>query len=111
MLTESQAIAANTILNQISKQTLFILGAKNIIFSSDGCGGVSFKTMKVSSEYANHIKIVLDDNDTYTMTFSHIYGIRMKRIDEVKGVYCEMLHDMIEEHTGLTTTMPKVIWK
>lgn len=111
MLTENQAAVANTILNQIGKKALFMIGAKGIVFYSEGFGGMAFKTMRVPSSYANHIKIMLDEDDTYTMKFSRMWGLSRKLICEEKGVYCDMLHLMIEKYTGLTTTLPTVFRK
>lgn len=55
------------------------------------------------SPVANFCKIVVDGNDTYTVTFIKVRGTNVETVKELDGVYAEMLQDIFTETTGLYT--------
>jgi hypothetical protein len=94
---------ANTIRSQIGNLALRMIGARNLTALSDGCGGLLFKTGRVAAGKADCVKIVLTADDLYTVTFSKPRGRNNRIIAECEGVYADMLHDLIEKHTGMYT--------
>lgn len=107
------------IYQQIGKQALYMLGANNFLYSSEDPTWLSFRIK--GSKKVNYIKIKLENDDTYTLTFSKIrkvdplkalsmnqeqyYAAANKIVAEVKGVYFDDLHDIIESRTGLYTRL------
>lgn len=55
----------------------------------------------------NKVRIVLEPNDTYTMTFYRIRGADMKHFGEYdySDVYCDQLQDIFERVTGFWVTL------
>lgn len=90
---------AATIQKQVGSRALYMLGAYNLIDHGDA---LSFKFK--GSRKANHLKITLAGDDTYTMTFIKIRGYDFKSVHEVSGVYVDSLHAVIEDTTGLYTS-------
>ena len=103
---------AQTILQQMggSGRITTMIGAKNFVSYPDerdseygeGLGGVSFKFPKAGgTNKPNYVKIILDPDDTYTMTFGATRGTTFKVINEVKGVYNDQLIPIFESESGL----------
>lgn len=91
---------ATTILQQLGKPALFMLGAHTMSFTVDA---LNFRVK--GSKKANHIEIKLDADDTYTVTFRTIRGLKVKLVAEQSGVYVDNLHRVIEAETGLYTRL------
>ncbi len=91
---------AEIIRKQLTPQTLYMLGAHNMFACENG---LVFKIK--GSKTFKHIKIVLNSMDTYDMTFTNFRGMNITKVEEVNGVYVDMLHKIIEEKTGLYTKL------
>jgi hypothetical protein len=39
--------------------------------------------------------------DTYDITFSKIWGVKIAEVASHDGIYCDMMQDLIEKETGL----------
>ena len=89
---------ANTILKQIGKGALFMLGGKDYIIIDNG---VTFRIR--GSKITNCIKIELMPSDTYKVTFLKIWGTNMKVVSVHDDIYCDMLCSLIERVSGLYT--------
>lgn len=99
-ITMNTLNVANTIKNQLSRNTLFMLGAKDLI------GGESYLGFKIrGSRKVTHIRITLDPIDTYTMEFFRVRALKIHKVAEFNNVYCDMLHRIIEKTTGLATSL------
>lgn len=103
---------ANTIREQIGRGALFMLGAKNFL------GDENSLTFQIrGSKKCNGIKVKLEANDTYTMTFTKsvpsrfyrktgkLVSGRLDTVAELEGVYCDGLCQAIEGVTGLRTSL------
>jgi hypothetical protein len=92
---------AKTIQKQLGGKALYMLGAKNLV------GGDNFLSFKIgrNSKGVNYIKIKLTSMDLYDVEFGAIRGTNYKIKYEAKGIYADMLHSTIEEHTGMYTSM------
>ena len=88
------------ILNQLGNKALFMLGAVNIGL---GHNYVSFKIR--GSKKVTHIRIELNSLDTYDMTFYKVRGTDYKVVREYNQVYCDDLHRLIRQETGLNTSL------
>lgn len=94
---------AKTIRQQISPQTLMMMGAWNQTAHADG---FSFRFR--GSRRVNYLRVKLDPMDTYTMEFCRIgRAPRFTISNEVsfERVYFDMLHSTIEKVTGLYTKL------
>lgn len=91
---------ANIIRDQLGRQALAMLGAKDLVGSEKA---LSFKIR--GSKTVSHIRIELDPSDTYTVTFSKVRGLNVKEVAKLDGIYVDSLHPLIEKHTGLYTKL------
>ena len=97
----SDLAVANEIRRQLGSQAFALLGASQLV------GGENFLQFSIRGcRKINKIRIELDANDTYTVSFWHIGrgGANVQKIAECDGVCCDMLHDVIELETRLYTT-------
>lgn len=95
------ATVANEIRRQLGPQAFALLGAYGLV------GGDNFLQFAIKGcRHINKIRIELDPSDTYTVQFWKIGrgGESMNKVAEREGIYCDMLHDVIESETGLYTT-------
>jgi hypothetical protein len=95
---------AAEIRNQINfngtRNTMFMLGAKNLL---DHGNGLSFRVR--GSKAVNYIKITLNDLDLYDMEFGKVWGAKYTVKATHEGVYADMMHSLIEKETGLATRL------
>ena len=102
---------ANTIVQQLGTACLALLGAHHFVDLEDG---LQFSIQ--GCDTINMVQIILDHCDTYTVKFWKLtikvtpldgdLGFRETKCQQVfsySGIYCDMLHDIIEEKTGLRT--------
>lgn len=100
MQTSQKLQVAKTIIEQLGKQTLFMLGAKNLV------GDETSLSLRIrGSNRVNYMKITLNAMDTYDMEFGKIHGMNYKIVATLEGCYDDMLHKMIEQETGLCTKL------
>jgi hypothetical protein len=93
---------ANEIKKQIGSKALYMLGAKNL------AGDTNSLSFKISgSKFFTHIRISISLNslDLYDVTFIKIRKFDIVNKKEVKGIYNDMLHKVIEQETGLYTSI------
>lgn len=76
-------------------------GARNFVGSEDA---LSFRIPK-ALRGINYVRVTLDPNDTYTVTFRRIHGMTIKDVCEMSGVYVDNLRGVFEQVTGLYTTL------
>lgn len=94
---------AREIQNQLGRQTLMMLGAR--LFCGDH-NSLSFDIGRNDKE-VTRVKIALNGNDYYDLTFFRI-GVRAddcRVISFELDVCVENLHETIEEHTGMRTSL------
>ena len=96
-----QAIAS-TIQSQIGHKALYMIGAKNLSYGSNG--SLSFKVMR-NSKSVNYIRITLNSKDLYDVEYLNCNVKRIKEIAVEKDIYCDMLRQSIERNTGLYTSL------
>ena len=93
---------ANEIRSQLGRGTLYMLGAHNLI--TDDGNNLSFKIK--GSKKVNHINIIyIESLDLYTMEFKKIWGLKVKDVAVIDNVYADQMHSLIEENTGLCTSL------
>ena len=78
---------ANTIRDQISGKTLFMLGAKNLLAHEDG---FSFRLR--GSKAVNYIKITLNGKGHYYMKIGKVWGMNNKAKATQDDVYADKMH-------------------
>ena len=97
-------IDVNTTLNQLAaapngyKRLVSMIGAKNFVQDDNS---ISFRFMRGAANKANHIKITLNEMDTYDVVFSKIHGMNCKTISTHEGFYNDMLFGLFTSETGL----------
>lgn len=91
---------AETILAQLGgRQFIAMTGACNIGGDARGLQ-LRFKGSKV----ANHLRVTLERNDTYTVTFSKIRGLDCREVASREMVYSDSLRTVFTAITGLYTS-------
>lgn len=105
MTKEEHQAAAEEIRRQLGGRMFSaMVGAKYYTYSSElNTPNLSCKIQ--AGRKVTHMKIVLDPDDTYTMTLYKFTGEDLKVIDETSGLYNDMLADHFESVTGLYTRM------
>jgi hypothetical protein len=85
-----------------TRRIAMMTGAKN--FGGDA-NSLSFRLPAgTARDGINHVKVTLDADDTYTVTFTRIGRAPSFKITEVKSVsmiYCDQLVSLFESTTGL----------
>ncbi len=93
---------ANTILQQLGGgRFIAMTGAK--LFCGDDTS-LQFSIPK-AKDGINKVRIVLDANDTYSVTFYNLRGVKLTTKAEAEMIYAEMLAIVFEHHTGLRTSL------
>ena len=98
-MSQQDVAIANVIRKQLGSQALMMIGTKAVYATENG---LQIKHSCRGSK-TNVIKITLNGLDLYDMEFGKVRGDKYKVIADVKDVYCDQLHEMIEEHSGLYT--------
>jgi hypothetical protein len=97
---------ANTILEQLGGHMFALMtGAKNFSGTENS---LTFKIPNAQNKIT-HIIITLEPSDTYTVEFYNCRitskGLKRELVESINDVYCDMLQDVFEQHTGLYTHM------
>lgn len=95
---EERVQVADTIIKQMGGygKLSAMVGAKHFTVNESGVG-FRFSLCRK----ANHLKVILNGDDTYTMQFYKMGKYDFKMVNEVDGVYWEMLKPIFEKYTGL----------
>lgn len=93
---------ANTIRGQIGYKALYMIGAKNMSYGSNG--SLSFKIMR-NAKSVNYIRITLNSKDLYDVEYLNCNKNRIKTIAIENDVYYDMLCESIERNTELYTSL------
>lgn len=95
--------AAQTILQQLGgNRFVAMTGAKNF---ATGGNDITFKIGRGAKNGANLIKVTLELNDTYTMSFYKSRGLNCDKVASVDMLYAESLAATFTEQTGLDTRL------
>ena len=121
-MIQDKSAVATTILQQLGgREFLIMTGSKNLV-----CDESSLRMRLIRNRSgANILKITLCGDDLYDMVFTYHrapgYQLKdgkvlerkevFKEIKRYEGVYCDMLHSLFTEVTGLETHLPKVTEK
>ena len=97
----SNLSVAKEISNTLGNKCLFMIGAKNLAGDEKS---LHFKVGR-NSKGVTHVVITLNSLDLYDMEFLSCRGTSRKVKAEANGVYGDMLNPMIEEHTGMYTSL------
>lgn len=97
---------ANTIKHQLDHKALFMLGASNFCAAKTE-NDESYLSFKIgrNDKGVTHIRVVLQSNDTYRLEFIRIWAYKYTDKGKVLGAYAEDMHSIIEEHTGMRTSL------
>jgi len=102
----SNLMVAGEILNQLGGNKFLVMtGAKNLTGTPDSLSFRLPSTRDFVRDGINGVRITLEANDTYTVTFFKIRGVNLKTVAVVDGVYNDMLRDIFTRYTGLETSM------
>ena len=97
------------LIEQIGSPAFFMMGAKNLGFSTDDKGRptLSWKVGR-NAKSVTHVSIALNADDTYSVEFIRV-NMRAKEmrkvISEALRIYVDMLHASIEHGTGLALSL------
>jgi hypothetical protein len=108
MTTEERMSVAKSILSQLGGHKFTVMvGAENYTVGEDG--GLSFRLPQNNERRVNYVSILLDANDTYTMTFERVRRLKRepyierKLIERRTDVYFDAMQDVFTHVTGLDT--------
>ena len=102
MATENLTAAA-TILAQLGgSKFVAMTGAKNLLGGADS---LQFKLGAGAKDGITHCRIVLDDSDTYTVSFFRVRGANVTNKGETSLVYNSNLRTVFEAATGFRTSL------
>lgn len=97
---------ALTIQRQIGKRAFFMMGAKDLMSTENR--SLRFKIGR-NAKSVSHIEVTLDPRDLYTVRFTRQRmsggSLKVTVVAEVCDVFCDSLHTVFEEHTGLRTSL------
>lgn len=93
---------AQTILQQLGgNKFVSMTGAKNL------CSYPNALSFALPSNFArqriNHVKIILQADDLYTIQFKYIRGMDIKFETEYEDIFCDQLQEIFTSTTGLAT--------
>ena len=105
-MSASYMEAANIIKAQIGSRAAMMLGASNFGGHQTKAGEptLSFKIGR-NSKTISHIYVILEASDTYRVQFLRCRKFDRTVVSEAAGVYAENLNSVIEEHTGMRTSL------
>ena len=95
---------AETILAQIGKKALFMIGAKNY---GVGPEGLHFKIGR-NSKSVSHIRIKLNVMDLYDLEYIRVRAGKITTVSTETNIYFDGLRESIERNTGLVTSLPAI---
>lgn len=95
---------ANEIARQIGNRAFTMLGAKNLV------GDEKSLTFKIgrNAKRVTHIKVTLTPADLYDVEFIKVGrapGYKVETLAKTEGAFFDMLHELIETHTGMATSL------
>ncbi len=103
MNTNDNMTVATTILSQLGgRRFIAMTGAKNLLADQNSLH------MKLGSGCADgitHMRVVLDADDTYTVIFFKVRGVKVAEVSHHVGVYADSLGDVIYNATGFYTSL------
>lgn len=102
--TSTDMTVANTIIEQLGRGACFMMNARQFVGDASS---VRFKIMP-NAKKVTHVVITLAADDTYTIAFWNVRGLKVKTLAECDGVYVDAMRRTIEEHTGLVLTVPTI---
>jgi hypothetical protein len=98
---------ANEIARQIGGKAFYMMGSRKTLVGGEN--DLSFKVMR-NAEKVTHVRVTLNAADTYDVEFIRCWGTKApKTLKSVKGVYNDMLKEVISVGTGLALVMPNVV--
>lgn len=66
---------------------------------------LTFRLPRKALSGINCVTVRLDPNDTYTVIFLSITGLKVREVAEVDGVYWDQLRRVFTDRTGLETSL------
>jgi hypothetical protein len=103
-LSTSNTAVAGTILEQLGGQRFVVMtGAKFLLAHP------SALSFQLPSNFAlngiNRVRIELNAQDLYNVTFSRCRGIKVFHQSRIEGIDCELLRSVFTESTGLEVSL------
>lgn len=94
---------AQTILDQLGGNRFRAMtGAKDFVGSANS---LMFRLPRAGKNGINKVRITLTPNDTYKVEFMKLRKLEVKTVSTHEEIYCDMLTELFEDHTGLYTSL------
>jgi hypothetical protein len=94
---------ATTILAQLGgNKFLAMTGAKNLVY---GENSLTLKIGRGARNGITHLCVTLDADDTYTVQFHRVRGVKVALVEEISGVYADSLQELFTDRTGFATRL------
>lgn len=107
---EQRLSIANTIWMQLGAQRFSLMTGCKVVCYGEKDGKV-FLLMSVgrNSRAVNRFEVAYNEcEDLYEVRFMRKRGDNTFVVADYSSVYADMLHTLFEQHTGMTTTLPKI---
>ena|ERR1019366_6648405 len=96
---------AHTIMNQLGAGRFVVMTGANSFSSTENSITFRIPGKNFAKQSINHIEIILDATDTYTMVFSRLRAGTLTCINKEIGIYCDQLEAIFRDNTGLATRL------
>ncbi len=100
----ARAQIADAIMEQLGGHRFRVMtGARNFVAHP---WGLTFKLpARFAKDGINFVRVVLDPNDTYSLTFMRTRGTSCVEVSWTSDIYCDQLQELFTDRTGLRTTL------
>ncbi len=99
--TQTDTSIAYEIARQIGNRAFIMMGSGGSVCSSER--GLTFKVK--GSKAFTHVRITLNADDTYKVSFYKFRGVNCVAVKDVDGIYVAQLRSVISENTGLALSL------
>src|SRR4051812_25235704 len=103
-MSDYKQVASEILRHLGGRRFQVMTGARQFTCMSDQRGSIQFRLPR-AKDGINHVKVMLNASDTYTVTFSKLRGSEFKQIAHLPGVYCDRLQSVFRSVTGLETSL------
>ena len=94
---------AQSILSQLGGKRFCAMTGASQFVASDNM--LKFKIGRGATNKATHVRVTLDESDTYTVEFFSIRGVNVKKIISHEMVYADQLCSVFTAQTGMDVSL------
>ena len=106
---EERYSIANTIWRTLGSQRFQVVtGCKPLVYGEKDGKVYLMMTVGRNKHSVNRFEVSYDEAmDLFNVSFVRKRGLEAHVVASYEQVYCDMIHTLFEQHTGLTTSLPR----